>query len=121
MAEAFLNSLGSDKFDAESAGLDPKAINPLVIEVMKEMGIDLSEKRSHSVFQFFTEGRMYDYVITVCDESVEEKCPIFPGVQRRIRWPFPDPGRVTGSHEEQLKEVRKIRDTIRTRIESWVQ
>lgn len=116
MAEAFLRKLGGDEFEVESAGLEPTEINPLVIEVMKEEGIDLSEATTQSVFELFKDGKLYDYVITVCDDTAEGRCPIFPGVVSRWHWPFPDPAEVTGSREEQLAEIRGIRDMIKKRI-----
>jgi arsenate reductase len=120
MAETFLKAVDSERFDVESAGLEPKPVNPFVIEVMKEVGYDLSGNTSDSVMQFFKEGRLYDYVITVCDESIENECPIFPGIARRLHWPFPDPQKVTGTKDEKLKNIREIRDGIRKHIESWV-
>ena len=69
MAEAFLNKTAGHKMHIESAGLEPKPINPLVVEVMQEIGYDLSRAKPDSVFEFFKEGRLYDYVITVCDET----------------------------------------------------
>lgn len=121
MAETFLSGLAGDLFEAESAGLKPRTLNPLVIEVMKESGYDISHKSSDSVFEFFKESRLYDYVITVCDETTENSCPIFPGVRRRLRWPFPDPSQVQGTDQEKLDRVRMIRDEIRARIEAWIE
>lgn len=121
MAEAFLNADAGDRFYAESAGFEPTEINPLVLEVMKEIGFDLSTRRTQSAFDFFKEGRLYDYVITVCEESSESKCPIFPGVRKRLNWPFPDPAQLTGTHEEKLREVRLIRDSIRARIRAFAE
>jgi len=120
MAEAFLRESAGDRFDVESAGLEPREINELVIEVMEEMNIDISENTSDSVFDFYREGRLYDYVISVCDESTERQCPIFPGINRRLHWPFPDPSSVVGTDEEKLLKVRKIRDDINNRIMSWL-
>ena len=120
MAEAFLDALGGDRFQVESAGMEPRPINPLVIDAMKEEGIDLSSKTSDSVFDFFLKGKLFDYVITVCDESVEEKCPVFPGITKRLHWPFPDPAKLAGSHEEKMAELRKIRDSIKKKIEEWI-
>lgn len=120
MAETFLRSLGGNRFQVESAGLEPGQINPDVIAVMKEVGFDLSGKKTNSVFDLYKQGRLYDYVITVCDESVEETCPIFPGIAKRLHWPFPDPGKVEGDSEERLEKIRKIRDAIKSRIESWL-
>jgi arsenate reductase len=120
MAETFLKAMGGERFEVESAGLEPKPVNPDVIEVMKEIGYDLSDNTSDSVMQFFKEGRLYDYVITVCDESVENKCPVFPGIVRRFHWPFPDPQKVTGTKDEKLQKIRLIRDDIKRHIKSWV-
>jgi len=120
IAETFLNDLAGERFQAESAGLEPTALNPMVMEVMQEAGYDLSKNRADSVFDFFKEGRLYDYVITVCDKETEEKCPLFPGVRKRLRWPFEDPAKVQGSYEEKLEQTRKIRDTIKSRLEDWI-
>jgi len=119
MAEAWLNRLCGDHFAAESAGLEPGMINPLVMEVMKEAGIDLSQKKTQAVFDVWKSGRMFEYVITVCADAEAKGCPIFPGVAARLRWPFPDPSQATGAREEQLQQVRQIRDDIRTMVEQW--
>jgi len=120
MAEAFLNHLGGDVFEAESAGFEPGPLNPLAVEVMKEVGIDISANRAKSVFSLYKEGRLYDYVITVCDESSAERCPIFPGRVRRLQWPFENPASLTGSHEEKLAKTRKIRDQIKGKVEELI-
>jgi arsenate reductase (thioredoxin) len=120
MAEAFLNDLGGGRFLAESAGLDPRDINPLVVEVMQELGYDLAGRKGNSIFEFFKQGRLYDYVIYVCDKETEDRCPVFPGVRRTQNWPFPDPAKLEGTHEETLSEARKIRDAIKGKIESWI-
>jgi arsenate reductase len=99
MAEAFLNQICPDKFEAESAGLEPGNLNPVVVEVMREIGIDISRNPTKSVFDMFKTGRMFGYVITVCDEANAERCPIFPGVTKRLQWSFPDPSRAKGSQE----------------------
>lgn len=113
MAEAYLKAFGGDEFLAESAGFEPTALDPLVVEVMKEEGIDLSGKGTQSVFDLYKRGSIYAYVITVCDESVDSKCPVFPGMTHRLHLPFPDPAKVEGSHEEKLAQVREIRDRIK--------
>jgi len=118
MAEEFLRQFAGDSFEVESAGLAPAAeVNPLVVEAMREVGIDLSAKKPQSAFDLFKAGRIYDYVITVCDSGAEGSCPIFPGVTQRWHWPFPDPAQVTGTHEEQLEQVRRIRDQIREHVQ----
>jgi arsenate reductase len=120
MAEAFLNKYGGDKFIAESAGLEPGKLNPIVVEAMKEVGIDISTSKTKSVFDFFKQGRMYQYVVTVCDESNAERCPIFPGVKETLHWSFRDPSSLTGSHEEKLAGARIIRDEIKARVQGWL-
>jgi arsenate reductase (thioredoxin) len=116
MAEAFMNHLCGDSYEAESAGLEPTGVNPLVIEAMKEVGIDISGNRSKSVFNFFKEGRLCGFVVTVCDESNAEQCPIFPGITAKLHWSFEEPATFTGSYEEKLAKIRMLRDSIKTRI-----
>ena len=119
MAEAFLNLACPDYFEAHSAGLEPGTLNPLAVEAMKEIGIDISGKKPQGVFDVFKSGQRFSYVITVCDESEAESCPIFPGVTRRLHWSFADPAALTGSREERLEGTRQIRDQVRARIEMW--
>lgn len=122
MAEFFLSQIGRGAFEVESAGLElADRINPLVVEVMREVGVDLSGKSMHRVFDFFQEGRLYDYVITVCDAAKAKQCPIFPGITKRLHWPFEDPASLEGSHEDKLEMTRKIRDEIRWKIEQWIE
>ena len=113
IAEAYLNKLYGDHVTVESAGLEPaQTVNPLVIKVMAEEGIDLSGKKPQSVFELFKQGKLYAHVITVCQDS-ENKCPIFPGITQRWYWPFPDPAAIEGTETEKIEEVRKIRDMIK--------
>lgn len=119
MAEAWLNQICGDFFAAESAGLEPGTLNPLVVEAMQEVGIDISKKETRAVFDVFKSGKLFGYVITVCDETSAERCPIFPGVSERLHWSFRDPSALTGTHEERLAGAREIRDEIRARIEIW--
>lgn len=116
MAEAFLNELGQSKFEVASAGLTPTSINPLVIEAMKEEGYNLTNKSTTDVFELFRNGELFQYVITVCSPDLEKQCPMFPGVTERLNWPFPDPAKTTGTHEERLAATRVIRDDIKTKI-----
>ncbi|MGD2013226.1 MAG: arsenate reductase ArsC, partial [Desulfobacterales bacterium] len=88
--------------------------------VMREIGFDLSKAKSDSVFDFFKEGRLYDYVITVCDETAAGQCPVFPGITKRFHWPFMDPEALTGNHEEKLAALREIREQIRRKVSDWV-
>lgn len=117
MAERFVNELCGDQFEAQSAGLEPGTLNPLVKEVMAEVGLDVSDHKPRAVFDVFKEGTMFAYVVTVCDETAAERCPIFPGVTERLHWSFPDPSALQGSWEEKLAATRKIRDQIRDQIE----
>jgi arsenate reductase len=119
MAEAFLNDICADYFEAHSAGLEPGQLNPLAVQAMQEVGIDISEKKTQAVFDVFKSGQFFPYVITVCDESEAAGCPIFPGVTQRLHWSFPDPSALTGSYEQRLQGTRKIRDEIRAHIEKW--
>lgn len=119
MAEAWLNHLCGDSFVAESAGLEPGTLNPLVVEAMQEVGIDLSKKKTRAVFDVLKSGKLFSYVITVCDETSAERCPIFPGAAKRLHWSFRDPSALAGTHDEKMAGVRMIRDEIRGKIESW--
>ena len=120
MAEAYLNKFGGDRFIAESSGLEPGTLNPIVVEVMKEDGIDISGNKTKSVFDFFKQGKMFAYVVTVCDEAAAERCPIFPGVSKKIHWSFKDPSSLEGPHEQKLAGTRIIRDQIKNRIIEWL-
>jgi len=120
MAEAFLNALGSATYQAESAGLEPGVLNPLVVEAMHEVGIDMSRATTKSVAEMLARGPVFDTVITVCDEASAERCPSFPGGSERLHWGFPDPSTLTGSHDDRLAAVRTIRDQIRERVAAWV-
>jgi arsenate reductase len=120
MAEAFLKQMAGDRFEVESAGLEPGKLNPMAVEVMKEAGIDISQNKTKSVFDFYKQGKQYDYVITVCDESQAKGCPVFPGKGERFHWGFDDPSRFTGSHEEKLAKTRIVRDAIKQKIKEWL-
>lgn len=119
MAEAFLNHICGEVFEAHSAGLEPGKLNPLVVEAMQEVGIDVSGNRTKGVFDLFKSGKMFAYVITVCDEASAERCPIFPGVTTRLHWSFPDPSAFPGTREEKLARTREVRDAIKSKVEQW--
>lgn len=119
MAEAFLKQMAEDRFEVESAGLEPGKLNPLAIEAMKEVGIDISQNKTKSVFDFYKQGKRYDYVITVCDESQAGKCPVFPGAAERMHWGFDDPAGFQGTWEEKLEKTRQVRDKIKQKIEDF--
>src|SRR3989339_1492018 len=119
MAEAFANKYGSGKVFAESAGLEPGIINPLVIEVMKEKGIDISGNKTKNVFDVYKQGKLYHYIITLCDEA-QERCPIFPGQAEKLHWGVDDPAAVKGDREEKLAKIRLIRDQIEEKVKDWI-
>ena len=119
MAAAFLRKYGNDDYEVDSAGLEPASLNPLAVEVMREIGIDISGQEPQSVFNLFKLGKLYHVVITVCQPAAD-KCPIFPGVSSRLHWPFDDPGGFSGTWEERLKETRRVRDEIETSIKKWI-
>lgn len=120
MAEAFLKQMSGDRFEVASAGLEPGKLNPVVVEAMKEIGIDISQNKTKSVFDFFKQGKQYDYVITVCDESQSGACPVFPGKGERIHWGFDDPSSFQGTPEEKMAKTREVRDKIKQRIIEWL-
>jgi arsenate reductase len=99
--------------------LEAGKLNPLVIQVMMEVGIDISHKGTQSAFDLVKAGRRYSYLVTLCDEAAAERCPFFPGITQRLHWSFPAPSHLVGSEEEKLAEIRKIRDSIRKKIEDW--
>lgn len=119
MAEAFFNDICGAEFEAQSAGLEPGTLNPLVVEVMREVGFDLSKNTTQAVFDVFKSGQLFAYVVTVCSEAEAGGCPIFPGPTQRLHWPFPDPSKVEGTREEKLAKVRQVRNAIQARIEQF--
>jgi arsenate reductase len=120
MAEAYLKKFGGDKFHVESAGLEPGTLNPLAIEVMKEDGIDISQNPTNDVFEFFKQGKMFQYVVTVCDKEASDRCPIFPMMNKKINWSFSDPSKFAGSQEEKLAATRVVRDQIKNAVQDFI-
>ncbi|NNM94789.1 MAG: arsenate reductase ArsC [Bacteroidia bacterium] len=120
MAEAFLNNLAGDRFEAESAGLEPGILNPFVVKAMREAGIDISGHKTKDVFEFFKQGKRFDYVITVCDEGSAGKCPFFPSQKKKINWSFPDPSKFEGSEAERMLSIRNVRDAVKQKVETFV-
>ncbi len=119
MAEAWMRLLYGEEFHAESAGLEPGVLNPLVVEAMAEVGLDISSNVPQSVFELLEAERKFTWVITVCDGEAAEQCPIFPGPAQRKAWSFEDPSSFTGTDEERLAKTRVVRDTIKAEIEAW--
>lgn len=115
MAEGLLREMAGERFEVLSAGTNPVGVNPLAIEAMQEIGIDISKHSSKSVKEFL--GQPIEYVITVCDRA-KESCPIFPGTYKFLSWSLDDPASATGSHQEKLAVFRRIRDEISRNVES---
>ena len=120
MAEAFVNNLAGDRFIAESAGIEPGKLNPYVVTIMSEIGIDISSNRTKDVFEFVKAGKRFSFVITVCEREAAEKCPIFPGISKRLEWSFRDPSKLSGTEDEILEQTRIIRDEIKTQVVNWI-
>ncbi len=113
MAEGILRHYGGDCFEVLSAGTNPSRVHPLAIQVMKEIGIDISGQRSKSIDEF--KGQEFDVVITVCD-TAKEACPIFPGSKKQLHWSFPDPPHDTVPSAASLTEFRRLRDRLHARF-----
>lgn len=118
MAEGLLRHTAGDRFEVESAGVDPAQVRPEAIEAMGEIGIDISAHRSKPVDEFI--DQQFDYIITVCDNA-KERCPVFPGKASRIHWSFDDPAAVVGSEEKRHNAFRVVRDQIRSRLAAFIQ
>jgi arsenate reductase len=121
MAAALLNESCGEFFEAESAGLEPGTLNPLAVEALQELGIDISHNKTQSVFEVWKSGKMFKYVITVCSEAETEGCPIFAGVTTRLHWPFPDPARFEGTPQEKLRRTCDVREMIQAKIDCFCQ
>lgn len=115
MAEGVLRHYRNNELEVESAGSQPSQVNKIAIQVMQEIGINISQQRSKHVQEFL--GQHFDYVITVCDHA-NETCPIFPGEYKRLHWPFPDPPHQNIATEAIINEFRKVRDMIYERFMS---
>ena len=116
MTEEYLRAECGNEVEVMSAGIEPGTLNPVVVELLKEDGIDITDKQTRSAFDLHDQGYRFDYVIAVCDPEAAERCPIFPAEKKRLHWPFPDPSKATGTLEEKLAYIRPIRDQIRTQV-----
>ncbi len=118
MAEAWLRHYAGDRFEVHSAGLEPKGLHPLTVQVMEEAGLDMSGHTSKTLQTYL--GRVhFGYLITVCSRA-EEQCPIFPGMGVRLHWPFEDPAVDVGDPQAQLQRFRRVRDEIEARVLAWL-
>lgn len=114
MAEGYLRHVLPEQYEPLSAGIEPKGLNPLAVEAMHEIGIDISNQQSKDVVSLL--GQHVPYVVTVCDNA-KERCPIFPGTWKFLHWSFEDPAAIEGTHEERLAVFRRVRDEITAHID----
>lgn len=118
MAEGLLRELGEGKLDVFSAGTSPSAVHPLAVQVMTEVGIDISQQRSKHLEEY--RHQTFDDVLTVCDNAAES-CPVFPGGARRTHWSLPDPAAVGGDEKDRLEAFRRVRRALEQRLQRWIQ
>lgn len=116
IAEGITNHFMGDCFDAFSAGTQASFVNPTAIEVMKEIGIDISNHRSKNLSAF--DGLTFDYVITLCGDA-NETCPLYIGGTKKTHIGFDDPAKATGTPDEIMREFRRVRDEIKTKLEGY--
>lgn len=121
MAAAFLGEICSAQFEVRSAGLESGTVSPMAIEVMREVGIDISHNKTQTVFDAWKSGKVFKHVIKVCSEAEAQNraCPIFPGTTEPLSWPFPDPLNFQGTDGAKLEQTRLVRDAIKKKIEQW--
>ena len=120
MTEEYLRQAAGDRLEVTSAGIEPGELNPVVVELLREDGIDIEGKKTQSVFDLHKRGERYDYVIAVCDKEAAERCPIFPAEKQRLHWPFSDPSQAEGTMRQKLAYVRPIRDEIKKMAQKFV-
>jgi arsenate reductase len=128
IAEALLDHLAGDRYEAHSAGIEPAPINGLAVAVMAERGIDISHKRTklvaEAVAELAAKGQAFDVVVTVCTKAAGV-CPFVPGVQVTERWSFDDPGAIlaegAATLEDKLVRVRAVRDDIERTLLAWIE
>jgi len=121
LAEEYLRLIAGDRFFVESAGLAPGSLNPHVVAVLKDEGVDISQKRTQAVADLYKRGETYQWVVTVCSREAEENCPVFPGPVRRLSWPFADPSRFEGTESQVRAQVRALAVEIRAQVEAFVE
>ena len=121
MGEGFLRHIAGERFEVASAGIEAGTLNPLVVKSMEEVGVSLEGHYAKKAQDFVDRGEHFDYVITVCDESNAERCPMFPGKHVRLHWGLPDPSAIQGTDEEKLAGIRPIRDAILEKVREFVE
>ena len=116
MAEAFVNKSSNGKYFAESAGIESGNLNLIVVDVMKEEGIDISTNKTKTVEEMLAQKKQFDFVITVCDDASAERCPVFSGNGKKLHWSFPDPSLFSGNENDKIEFTRKVRDSIKQKV-----
>jgi arsenate reductase (thioredoxin) len=118
MAEALLRNYAGEHFEVFSAGLEPRGINPLTVQVMEEIGLDMSSHTSKDLYSFI--GKIsFEYMITVCGRA-EDRCPIFPGMGTRLHWDIEDPSKFQGTPAQKVAKFREVRDRLDQKIRLWL-
>jgi len=120
MCEAFVRHYADNRFEVHSSGIESGKLNPLVVQAMAEIGISMDGHYAKPAQQYIDRNEEFDYVVTVCDESSAERCPMFPGKHIRLHWGFPDPSAIQGTDEEKLAGIRPIRDDIQRKVKAWL-
>ncbi|HOT62246.1 MAG TPA: arsenate reductase ArsC [Treponemataceae bacterium] len=119
MGEAFLRAIAGDRFEVASGGIESGTLNPLVVRAMEEVGVSMEGHYAKKAQDFVDRGERFDYVVTVCDETSAERCPLFPGRHERLHWGFPDPAALSGTDEQKLAGIREIRDAIEAKVREF--
>jgi len=121
MAEAFLSHFAGERFEAHSAGLWPETIiNPLAVEVMREIGLDISKNRPKGITEFCTDNTDFDFFITVCDKVSSVHCTVLSGFAKIIHWYFEDPADLEDDRNSKLERTRHIRDKIQIAVQAFI-
>lgn len=120
MAEGLLRHLAGDRFHVYSAGIDPGQLNPLAVEAMNEIGMDISGHEAQGIKKYLGHVPV-SYLIIVCDRAAKACPSVWPGIWERFIWPFEDPAAATGSHEDKLAAFCKVRDQIKAKLEHWLE
>jgi len=119
MAEGLLRAMAGDRYEVASCGAVATGLSSRAVQVMGEIGIDISHQLSQRDEEYA--GQRFDYVITVCDASGEQPCPVFVGdAGERLHWPFDDPAYAPGDEEEVMEVFRRVRDEIRVKLAEFV-
>ncbi|WP_203651103.1 arsenate reductase (thioredoxin) [Secundilactobacillus yichangensis] len=115
MAEGFARTLLGSRWEVQSAGVETHGLNSLAVQVMGEVGIDISKQYSKLIDLDYLNS--CDIVVTLCGDA-RDRCPVTPPQVQRVHWPLSDPAQATGSDADKLRAFRKVRDEIYHRIEN---